>query len=349
MQKVGILTVINCDNNGTDIQAYAMQKLFEQVDSRAELINYRAEKWEKEKNKVRIKDVVKFPLLLFKKYAHQEFRKKHFRISHKQVFLDDLNNLPYEMIIVGSDQIWNLDLTEGDLGFFLPYRDVKYRKYSYAVSMGRSSVIDWEKKYDLHTALASFEDVSVREETAVRALKEIGINARQDLDPVLMLEKKFWDELAVYKSRKKYILLYLAQANKSAIAYAEALACQEQFDIIWITDSVKMYKNIKCKRFVGVESWIGYVKNAELVITNSYHGLAMSVELNTPVCVFELDGNLQSNRRMLDLIDNLDLRFALWKNDRTAGDYQEDWSKVNDKLALLRKRSMIYIQEEIKI
>lgn len=349
MSSVGILTVINCDNNGTDIQAYAMQKLFEQFNLSVELINYRAKKWDKSilDYKFNLRTFLKFPINVFVKYTHQQFRKRYLHISPKEYFIDDLNELPYEKIIVGSDQIWNLDLTYGDIGFYLPYMNVNYEKYAYAVSLGRTNIKKWEKKYLISNYLNSFKGISVREKTAVEALKEIGIFARQDLDPVLMVDKNFWNQISVSKHQKPYILLYLVEYNDKVVDYARKLAKEEHLEIVWITDTIRFFKGIKCKRFVSVESWIGYVRNAEIVITNSYHGLAMSIVLNIPVCLVKLQENQESNARLLDLIEKLKLDDIGWKKKAMLCDYKFDWEKINSKIDELRKESTEYIQKVI--
>ncbi len=352
MSRIGIMTVVNCDNNGTDIQAYAMQRLFEQIDSKVELINYRAKKWEtiNIRQALTLKSLLKFPIHIYGRIAHRAFRKKHLHLSERKYCIEDIKKLPYEKVVVGSDQIWNLDITDGDIGFFLPDKTVEYEKYSYAVSIGRTQIKDWEEKYRLSILLKQFQSISVREKTAVNALKEIGIKAHQDLDPILMLDSDEWNELAINTNaeRIKYILVYLAQANMKAVEYAVELSNKENCDVIWVTDSIKHYREIKSKRFVSVEKWIGYVKNAELLITNSYHGLSMSICLNTPVCLFDLEGKPQSNARMQDLIKRLGLdSSAMWQDNATLSKYRVDWNSVNKKIHDLRQKSIEYIRGEI--
>lgn len=346
MKHIGILTVINCDNNGTDIQAYAMQKLFEQLDPNAELIDYRAAKWEKQaaSRSVSLTMLVKRPIRGFMHRTHRLFRQSNCRFSSKPYTAEDLTALPYDKVVVGSDQIWNLDITDGDKGFFLPDERVGYKKYSYAVSLGKKDVTGWEQKYDISRLLRSFLGISVREKSGVEALRKIGIEARHDLDPVLMVGKNCWEKMAVSQELDRYILVYLAQADSEALEYAVKLAKKQHCKVIWITDSIKKHRNIICKRFVGVEQWIGYIKNAQMVITNSYHGLAMSIVLNTCVCVMELRGRPQSSARMIDLLDALDMPFAIWKRNKQFADYLADWNAVNNRLSALRDKSMKYIQ-----
>lgn len=346
MKHIGVLTVINCDNNGTDIQAYAMQRLFERLDPNVELIDYRAIRWEKQASgrPLSLTALIKQPIRSFMHRVHHSFRQNNWRVSSKQYTVESLNNLPYDKVVVGSDQIWNLDITEGDKGFFLPDEKVAYKKYSYAVSLGKKDITDWEQKYGISGFLRPFLGISVREKSGVEALGKIGIEARQDLDPVLMVGKDCWEHMAVSQELDRYILVYLAQANREALEYAVRLAQEQQCKVIWITDSIKKHKNIICKRFVGVEQWIGYIKNAQMVITNSYHGLAMSIALNTCVCVMGLRDKPQSSARMLDLLDILDMPFAIWRSDKQFADYLADWNAVNTRLSALRDKSMKYIQ-----
>ena len=140
--KVGILTASRTNNNGTDLQAYAMQELLGEVCDDVELINYKCEKLENSR-KIFFAKSLRGLFLIPQRYPrhknHEAFRKQFFHYSNTVYDKTSIQSVDYDMIIVGSDQIWNLSITGNDLSFFLPFscRAVKsflcskYRKNRY--------------------------------------------------------------------------------------------------------------------------------------------------------------------------------------------------------------------------
>ena len=354
MKKIGILTATTTNNIGTDLQALAMQQIFTSIANNSneeiqiELIKYRNTKLESMNKlipRITLKNILYLPWRLFNDYVHKQFRKRWFKHSNIEYKANDLDVSGYDIIVVGSDQVWNLSLTGDDMNFFLPCQSSMIHKYSYAASIGNTDVCEWNKKYNLSLYLSEFKRISVRESSAINTMKMIGINAQQDLDPLLMVEANEWRRYMYnhHKINNKYVLIYIAESNDQALSYAVEYAQKNNLEVIMLSNGLRINKNIKIKRFVSVEKWLMYMDSASLLITSSYHGLSMAIDLHINFRAVELKNN-QSNSRLSSLLSDFCLEeFSLGQHYEAI----PDWEFVDRLLLQRRKKSKEYVEEII--
>lgn len=339
--RIGILTASRSDNNGTDLLALAMQRLFISRGFEAELIDYRCPKLENSRRIFyphSLKGLLSIPYRMFDHAARLRFRRKHFKSSSAHYTEKELSHLDYDAVVVGSDQIWNLSITGSDMGFFLPYESDKPAKYSYAASLGRTDISEWNEKYALREKLERFRYVSVRESSAVEALSQIGITARHDLDPILMLKREDWLEyIKPVKASRPYIAVYAVGGLKKAVDAVRNYAKNNKLDICVIGDPIKPIPGVKVKRFVDMTFWLGLIVGAQLVVTDSYHCLAFTLLFERPFVRMPLE-NVQSEARLTDLIDLLNIDSAV-KGSPVFPQYKD----VSARLEELRKISFAYL------
>lgn len=350
--KIGILTAARTNNNGTDIQAFAMQILFSKFNPDTEVINYICDKLERSHlvlSKLTLGNVIRIPWKIYNNINHRKFREKYIKRSEKTYNKNNIVENDYDVIVVGSDQIWNLDITGNDLSFFLPFDNSKTKKYSYAASIGKTDIREWDKKFNLNKLLKNFSGVSVREICGVSVLADINISARHDLDPILCLEKDDWKKIKLKENTEKdYVLLYMVERNNDAISYAINYAKKNGLQVISISNSIKPIKGIKIKRFVSVENWMTYMKGADLVITDSYHALSFAISQNKDFRLFMLNNNEQSNTRMRCLVNMLNLEHCVGEGENCGMDVVIDWKSVEEKIMNERNHSIEYIKSMIK-
>lgn len=343
--KIGILTASRTDNNGTDLQALAMQNLFLRMGAEdVEIIDYVCNKIDTSKRiEISVRNLFYLPVILYNRYTHRKFRRLNFKKSEKTYNAENLHTVPYDIIVVGSDQIWNLDLTGNDLSFYLPFTNNNVKKYAYAASLGTAKTEKWEKKYHIKDLLCDFTEISVREATGVKALSQIGIKAQHDLDPILMGRKEDWSQFITPAIRKRYILLYLVGYNPMAIEYAQIFAKQKGLDVIMLNPGIKNWKGIKRYPFVCVEKWLNLIANADFVITNSYHGLSFAILFHREFRLCLLQTASKNNSRMVDLLDTLLLsRYIL--REKTDTFEPINWEIVDTNLNKLVDKSKQYIK-----
>lgn len=352
--RIGIMTASHTDNNGTDIQAYALQELLLSImceNDVLEIIDYRCKGLEKSNllnSFVSIGDFLHFPQKLVNHYLHNKFRKRFFKISKKTYVSKNINNSIYDIIIVGSDQLWNPEITNGDMNFFLGFQTTAF-KYSYAVSFGHSDIKRLDDRYGILEYLNSLDTVSVRELSSKKNLEDFHVICRHDLDPVLTLSEKSRARFEVVPLEKKpFILLYFVKLDYPAIEWAKHYAKSNNYEVILISDSIKKVSGIKCINCISLERWAGYVSSAMLMLTNSYHGLTYAISCKTDFYYVDLNTKLQENNRMLDLLEMMGLQERVWTKELSISSPPIMWNKVYKNISLYKEKSIGYLSRIVQ-
>ncbi len=308
--KVGILTFHFAHNYGAMLQAHALCTHLCQSGYDAEIIDYRLPKI------YRYNHEMFGPLGLYKRYRefngvamsllktvlkywiHRHPPKKWFRF---EAFLNEtlvktariadlrlINDMGYDAIVCGSDQIWNPGIT-GSLvpEYFGAGLEDSIIKVAYAGSNGQSQV-DSSLMPLFRRYISSFNAVSVREKGLSDFLNEQGISNVHVPDPIFLLSRSDWHALAVPPPHRDYVLTYsfdesedfFVTAKKVATHLGKKLVCFKYKwtadvpdDAILVTDG-------------GPKELLGYIEHADFVVSNSFHGTAFSVLLGRPfICV----------------------------------------------------------------
>lgn len=345
--RVGILTASRTNNNGTDLQCAAMQRLLCRTGAQAEVIDYACTKLDNSRKLMpfwSLADLIRLPWRVFNHLTHQKFRKQHFVRSEKTFYPESLRLDDYDAVVVGSDQIWNLRITGGDRNFFLPQNCGDVKRFSYAASLGVTDVAQWEQQYGLRDMLKNFRGVSVRESSGVEALEKIGVEAREDLDPILCMTAQDWDALCPKKdNQEKYVLLYLVEKCPEALTAAREYAKKTGAKILRIGNISKPVKGVRTLNFVSIQKWLWLMKHAQAVYTNSYHGLSTAIAMHKNFRLFSLP-NAAHNTRSLCLLDKLGLSGYTWQNKDLELTKTPDWTQTEQTLDVLRQRSAAYIK-----
>ena len=359
MHSVGILTFYDTTNYGALFQMYALEKKVKQLsaDSRVSIIQYDCKEVDR-REKISIlqsrslKEFAKNCILYvpnrIKHDAFEQFAMENIQLSKIKYNKCNLNKLneEYDAIIVGSDQVWNSTLTGNDLGFYLPGCN-GVKKYSYAASFGKNSMPDPARDIISH-CLNDFRKVSVREKDGERMVEDLGISCETVLDPTFLLSKEEWMQLAD-KNRKpsNYILMYLVQDRKNTFEYAKRLAKEKGYSIKYINISPRYEYGVENIRTASPTEFMNLLANAELIITGSYHGVALSINLEKNFICELNHGAVQFNSRIQNLLSELNLDDRIIDYDaKNVGDI--DYEKLNIKLDACRKQSLVYLQSVIE-
>ena len=348
-RKVAILTLYyNNSNYGGLLQSFALQQAINKLGYKSVQISYRLETGYPTWNP--LKAAIKKPLAYmyhaakygrwFAGYNARYTKVDRFaaQIPHtKIVTASTISTLSdsYDYFICGSDQIWNPIGWQPTL--FLDSIPQGKRKIAYAASVARENLsreeLDTFEKY-----LPSFYAISVREKNVAQQLnRELpGLNIPTMPDPVFLLQPKDWGSLsqADHLSDKPYIFAYMLgnsiENRTAAIEYADKLG----LPIFWVGYMDKaMYKweneHKECiLPPVGVEEFLGYIKNAELVLTDSFHAAAFSIIFETPFFALPRHkrGDVNSmNSRLLNLVDEVGIQDRFAEELKCREKYK--WSK----------------------
>ena len=159
--------------------------------------------------------------------------------------------------------------------------NVQARKIAYAASMGTIDVKDEEREV-LRRHLQGFEAISVREASLKEWLASQGIEAQLVCDPVFLLEKEAWLSLANKASEQSayqhYILVYNLLGQTSTVDFAERLSKEKGLPIVEVNKKYVPFSNGRryC-RTARVEDFVSLVAHADYVVSNSFHGVALSL------------------------------------------------------------------------
>lgn len=346
-KKIGILTFSQVKNFGAVLQAYALKKVLSDLGAQADCIDYRASFFAaitfKQKVLRLVKRVAKICLRwpVSNRYFN-DFIAKYLTDTPPLLRKDlpALNN-QYDLFVAGSDQIWNVSITHRDASFFLDFVQDPQKKSSYAASFGFDHIEPQDRDF-YQSLLQRIPRISVRERSGAAIVKDLtGTEPPVVLDPTLLLTKQQWEAFTRPVARENYVLMYLASKNQAIVSFAQAFAASKNLPLIYISG----------RPWPGVESFlcppeefVEYFRKAKYVVTNSFHGLAFSINLNKEFIVDWLPPQWPANARLENLLDITDLRSRLLVNFKEK-DTPIDWARVNAALEKEREKSLAFLRQ----
>ena len=293
LKKIVFITIHVGFNFGSKLQAVATSEVLKKLGYNSTCVNYippRVTHKRYWKNAIAtpikfIRRFLFFPILLLTERNFDGYLKRHCNVSKPFYAEDDFMKCcpKADVYISGSDQLWNYKHNEGnDKHYF--FDGIEGKKISYASSIGMTSLPNDYASY-VKEQLLQYDAISVREQSAVDLLACMGINATHVLDPTFMLNKEEW---AVFASkrlvREKYIFVYLPYNIKDKdLVYRSVrkIATEKNLKIVSYSDNI--IKDTYADRtiyFVNPGDVLSLILHADVVMTNSFHGTAFSINLN---------------------------------------------------------------------
>lgn len=247
--------------------------------------------------------------------------------------------------VVGSDQVWrpafNLGPRLGNM--FLDFAGDDVKKISYAASFGCKEWEYTEEQERMCGKLAKrFDAISVREASGVDLCKEhFGVDATLVLDPTLLLNKEDYGKVCHDVPKKeKHIFVYSLVVSEGVLAVAEKVAEAMGLSII-----VKQAGR-KVKKEDTIEDWFAEFRDADYVVTDSFHGMVFSIIFNKPFSIVMNPSG--GNDRYLSLLSQLGLMERIVSDELQPVFSAIDWSDVNHRLTELRKASFEFLKTNLK-
>lgn len=369
MKKIGIITFHNSYNCGSMLESYAMQHIVSKY-GKSQIINYSSD-GQKElysvfsKNnsmKKIIKNILIFPAykkIKLNNQMYEKFKNTNYSLSN-EVDSNTIKKLKYDIVIAGSDQIWNVTIDDFNEVYLLNW--VKNaKKVAYSPSFGAKNPVKYYDDVNYFTNLIKdFDCLSVRENNGKKWLKDLtDKNVPVLLDPTLLLSAKDYDLIldSTFTPNKKYIFFYSPSFDRNMCRFVKKVA--KKYNLKVITWSTKSYYIKFIKQF-GFELppyespavYLNLVKNADLVMTTSYHGTIFSTIYKKKFYTLKNGGMYGEDDRVLTLINSIGLMDRLIKYDfDDSYDYLEDINYDNYDLLLkkLQKKSWDYLDKSLNI
>ena len=346
MKKIGIITLYADYNYGNRLQNYAVQKIFSKKGYNVDTI-------------INIERVHFRILRLLYKYAtaitgNKESKRNIGMMQFNRKRINRVNVLGkrvpeklinrYDYFVVGSDQVWNPKLKEFDYHrFFLRFCD-KEKRICLSPSIGMNSIPS-EFSEMFKEGLSGFKYLSCREESGANAIESVcGQRCETLIDPTLALEANEWRIIEeTVNGTDKYILLFLL-GEKSNVVKEILSKLDSNYKIIDMGDNLSSYYAAKPEQLLFL------IDNAMLVITDSFHITAFSINFNVPFYVVNRydskdDTNNKMNSRIVTLTNLLGLSERYITQEVNTIDFNCDFSYANKVLPELRKKVDEYIEE----
>lgn len=352
MKKVGIITINDFNNYGNRLQNYALQEKLLQLGLDVEnILNNNLD--------TKCKKILKDILCLFQRKKKCEIvRKKNFKNFDKDymkntnftIYKDNVKfdmQEKYDYFIIGSDQVWNYKfnrIPKIDFALFSP----KEKNISYAASFGIDNIDkSLEKQYI--EGLNNINNISTREERGAEIIKElIGKDVPVVLDPTFLIEDKEWNVIVKKPKediKQKYILTYFLGdiSNERKIAL-QKIAEKYNFKIINLG-------KIEYEQYytAGPSEFLWYIKNSEIVFTDSFHACVFSIIFDKTFYVLDREDKTKSmNSRIETLLKIFSLqqqRFINWENISLEHDYIQVESVLKEE----REKSLKFLKKALDI
>ena len=331
--KIGIITVHNSPNYGACLQAYALWKYISQ-SADCEIIDlyrpyqkdyipsakFRPMRDNAQSTRTKIKQLIKKMLNYTPRHFSAEAKAKfdefnsQIKLSRNYKGIDELYTNPpqYDLYISGSDQLWNPAQPYCMEPYFLTFTSQTAKKISYATSIGILELKDDEKEL-FREWLSSYEAISVREKQAKRLLESF--TNRKDIvqvaDPTFLLDVDEWKRMAVYPHVcKPYILLFILSYSKPLIQYALQLSKESGLRLVIVNQlqSPCTDGSYDSVTNAGPREFLGYIANADMVMTDSFHGTVFSIIMGAKnFYTYIVPGNKRGSR-ITDLLETFDLQ-----------------------------------------
>ena len=364
MLKVYGLTYDHTTNYGSCFQAYALQHTIENMVIQGEhpsyflipLSTFRDSPVIASSKNVSFIIHVKRILRKLIKFIHRKqfipFEKDFMKYANCHRFADlSLLNNDADAFVCGSDVIWNPDFNSRRGVFFLDF--ATKHKFSYAASVGKAEV-DKEYITFMKEELASFDAISVREKTSLKIVKKCTEKDVQVVvDPVILLDSEEWEKVMVKQPcNNKYIFAYTTHFNNTFKTFLQALKKKTGLQVILFEWNESVSKLIK-HGMLFVQSpneWVSLLKEAEYVVTNSFHATVFSVIFHKKFyTVVDTDRTKGTNVRMYDFLNTIGLESRFCSSVPDTIDLSEiDYTTADEKIASMRTESLAYIQRNLE-
>lgn len=365
--KIGIVTNLDKRNYGSVLQAYALKTKISELGGECFFIDFTP--GFKERLIRRVKNIfspyrqnyslrTKWELKKAKKFYWlkdqklRNFCRNNFNIHEITNFKDAERQADqYNLLLAGSDQIWN-----PIAGLLSPFTLLSFAnknkqiKASYAASLG----VEQLNKKDIKIFsqyLIDFKNISVRERTAVKILKECvpQKQIRVDLDPSLLFDIFFWKKKVIQSNyeNEPYIFVYMLRPDSLTIELAKKLSDKTTLKIKVCSNRIFNEHKMENITEAGIEDFLSLIYHSDYFITNSFHGSVFAVIFHKSFLSVAIS---RTGSRVRDfLVDlGLDEKIVTCENELDRIFKKIPWDKVDEIVNQKRNESIDYIRKLIE-
>lgn len=374
--KIGILTLPLHVNYGGILQAYALQTVLTRLGHEPEVINRefvpkRLRLSSRKKPFAYAKRILKKLLIDHRQVIDVEtknYNEMSAKFNSCKVFMDahiscrnvnalsEIGEKEYDVIVVGSDQIWRPRYCptawgEDKTNVFLAFaKGWNVRRIAYGASFG---VDEWEfpeEHGEEYAALAQlFDAVSVREDSGVALCRDhLGVTAEHVLDPTMLLSADDYKALidaAGVPQHDGDMFCYVLDRNKDKMALINGIARERSLTPYFIIGNTMLPEDMDGKVHPLVETWLRAFADARFVVTDSFHGCVFSIIFGKPFVAIGNVGRglsrMESLMRLFGLEDHLLTDTSQYNPASTYGQP----AAVRQRLEQMQAKSLTFLKQ----
>lgn len=342
---IGLLTFQETNNFGACLQALALYYRVKKLGYDVEIIDYRNTRIYKNevaslKPHFSPKGILRW--LIFQQPRQAKFNSlsKEFRnlskFSNGRYTIENIKECDeiYDTILVGSDQVWALNVTDYDYTYYLDFTEKCRNKIAFSSSISNEEL--FSKDTRAQKLLNGFSQICVREEEAVKVISEtIGKDVPWVCDPTMLLTANDWDNLLHPKLYSgEYVLIYFCDPKGKIYQDAVKYASKFGYEVLFCGRCFR--KGIKSVMPKTMSEWVGLIKHSHALFTASYHGFLFGLYYKKQLVFY--------NRNQKSRMHSLCKIFRIEANDAERIDNPGtipniNYDHVSEKLEKFRKES----------
>lgn len=387
---VAITTSISISNYGTKLQALAMCEIFRTKGYSPVILEFantdRLNCFKRIKMEFGnfLKPIIwgrnyKYKFKFNKEYKNNESIKKDVLCRYKSIDKDDfltphyrfvgssksLKNFAkkYNLVVTGSDQVWHPIINKTHLWFFtLNFASKDTKRIAYAPSLGVDE-LSKEQGETFRNLLQNMDFISLREDSGVKAIQPlVDKPVSLVLDPTLLVGRSLWDKVIDENKvlqDEDYCLCYLLGTNQKHREICEIVAKKLNLKILNFAH-FKAYnkgdESLSGEKLYDVSptEFIGLIKNAKFVVTDSFHCSVFSMMYHVPFMTllrFQKSDSLSTNTRIYSMLQQFGLGNRILDNEEKIDELLQapiDFNDVEKILGQKREQSNTYLDKALQ-
>lgn len=340
--KIALITYHHTYSYGASLQTYATIKALESLGYEVWLVNLHIPQ-----HMLLIRRILMAGFWL----KQWRFRQKYFKhVTRRYKDSEDLRNNPpmADLYMTGSDQTWNPGISQQTApSFFLDFVKDNSKKVTYAASFGFGKIEDskWMSKEEMIAFLRQYDRIAIRESSGKEMLSQIGIESTQVLDPVLLFPR--YDEFITKPKQTNEIVVFRVSKYDAFCNRCKSVGLKVGCPVRCLGSLKKVLGTI-CPYPNGIEKWVSSIASAKYVITDSFHGLVISLLYHKPFVI--LPGYPERMDRLRSLLQQVGLEDRIMSLEDSTDSIIEklnspiDYAKVDAVLSREREESYGYLK-----
>jgi polysaccharide pyruvyl transferase WcaK-like protein len=323
--KVGIITFHDTTNYGATLQAYALIQTISSQDIDVEIIDYRPlvssryyikrilYAYGTNSKVAKIKNIFKYSSQGLAKYLKfGDFLRCNLNLTSRKFYTKSAlanyfnQNLDYDAVICGSDQIWCVDSFRGfDASFYLNFipNNKPCRKISYAASFGNTNNLG-KIESSVCQLLSQFDHISVRDSNSARLIQQTcGRSSTKVLDPTFLSNFENITNFTNPQSQPYLLIYFEGIIRPDEVEFIKTVAQKMNLAII----SVWQPYDFADQNILNLDpaEWLSYFCNASYVVTSMFHGSIFAIKFAKPFTVLSRENK---SAKIADLLETLQLK-----------------------------------------